>query len=58
MCTRPRWLKKVSVLQQPTLPEYSLEPARAYNVTLSILGVLILAGIAQLLVTIIREHRD
>jgi capsular polysaccharide transport system permease protein len=53
-----RMLKKISVLQVPTLPEYSLEPARLYTITLFILGTLILAGLAQLVLTIIREHRD
>jgi capsular polysaccharide transport system permease protein len=53
-----RILKKVSVLQAPTVPEYSLEPARLYTITLFALGTLILAGLAQLLATIIREHRD
>jgi capsular polysaccharide transport system permease protein len=53
-----RLLKKVSVVQQPTLPERSLEPARIYNITLFTLGALLVAGILQLLLTIIREHRD
>jgi capsular polysaccharide transport system permease protein len=53
-----RMLKKVSVLQRPALPEYSLEPARLYTITLFALGALMIAGIVQLIHTIIREHRD
>jgi capsular polysaccharide transport system permease protein len=53
-----RLLKKLSVVQQPTLPEYSVEPARLYSVTLYALVILLCAGIVQLLLTIIREHRD
>jgi capsular polysaccharide transport system permease protein len=53
-----RTLRKLSVLQQPTLPEYSAEPGRLYYSALFIIGILLLAGIAQLLLTIIREHRD
>ncbi len=53
-----RTLKKVSVLQQPTMPEFSLEPARLYNIVVYLMATLMLAGILQLLLVIIREHRD
>jgi capsular polysaccharide transport system permease protein len=53
-----RTLKKVSVIQSPTLPEYSMEPARLYNITLFLIGTLLLAGALNLLLIIIREHRD
>jgi capsular polysaccharide transport system permease protein len=53
-----RTLKKISVLQEPTRPEWSTEPGRLYYSTLFALGTLLLAGILQLLVSIIREHRD
>lgn len=53
-----RTLKKVSVIQAPTLPEYSLEPARLYNIVLYLIATLLLAGILNLLQIIIREHRD
>lgn len=53
-----RMLKKVSVLQEPTLPEFSMEPGRLYYSTLFALGTLFLFGILQMLIAIVREHRD
>lgn len=53
-----RTLKKVSVLQQPTLPQYPLEPRRFYNIIVFVLAALIIAGIIQLLAAIIRDHQD
>jgi len=53
-----RTLKKVSVLQTPTLPQYPLEPRRLYNIIVFVLAALILAGIIQLLAAIIRDHQD
>jgi len=53
-----RTIKKVTVLQSPTQPEYSMEPRRLYNTTVYILVILLLAGIANLLVAIIRDHKD
>lgn len=53
-----RTLKKVSVLQAPSLPQYAREPRRIYNITAFILAALILAGIIHLLAAIIRDHLD
>jgi len=53
-----RSIKKVSVLQSPTLPEYPMEPKRIYNITVFAIGVLVLAGIMHLFAAIIRDHRD
>lgn len=53
-----RTLKKVSVLQSPTRPQYPLEPRRIYNITVFAVSVLIIVGIVQMLVAIIRDHRD
>ena len=53
-----RTIKKVTVLQQATLPEYPLQPARLYNIVLSILVTLLAAGIVHLLAVIIRDHKD
>jgi capsular polysaccharide transport system permease protein len=53
-----RTLKKVSVVQEPTMPEFSLEPARLYNVATYVMATLMLTGIAHLLIVIVREHRD
>lgn len=53
-----RVLKKVSVIQSPTMPEYSMEPARLYNIAVFLIATLVLTGIFNLLLIIIREHRD
>ncbi|MBK7954977.1 MAG: chain-length determining protein [Candidatus Accumulibacter sp.] len=53
-----RNLKKVSLVQSPTLPQYPLEPRRIYNMLVFTLSVLVLAGIVQLLAAIIRDHKD
>lgn len=53
-----RTLKMVSVLQNPTLPQYPMEPRRIYNTAVFILATIMLAAIISLLSTIIREHRD
>lgn len=53
-----RTLKKVTMLQKPTEPEYPLEPRRLYNIVVFILVTLLLAGIVHLLAAIIRDHKD
>ncbi|WP_435626639.1 chain-length determining protein [Candidatus Ferrigenium straubiae] len=53
-----RTLKKVSVLQAPTEPQYPLEPRRLYNTVVFTLIALLLAGVVQLLDAIIRDHKD
>ena len=53
-----RTIKKVSVLQAPTLPESALEPRRFYNTLVFILVALLLAGVAHLLAAIVRDHKD
>ena len=53
-----RTIKKVSVLQSPTVPQYPLEPRRIYNITVFILMTLLVAGIIHLLAAIIRDHKD
>lgn len=53
-----RTLKKISILQTPTLPEYPMEPRRIYNIIVFALSVLVLAGIIHLFVAIIRDHQD
>lgn len=53
-----RKLKQVSVLQSPTLPEYPQEPRRLYN-TVVFAIIAILAGlILQMLVLIVKDHKD
>lgn len=53
-----RTLKKVSILQSPTLPEYPLEPRRLYNIVTFIIFILMLAGIIHLITAIVRDHKD
>ncbi len=53
-----RALRKVSVLQSPNLPEYPLEPRRIYNAVVFLIVSLLLAGLVNLIVIIIRDHRD
>lgn len=53
-----RNIKKVSVLQSPSRPEYPLEPRRLYNTVVFMLVALLLAGVAHLLAAIVRDHKD
>lgn len=53
-----RTLKKLSVLQQPNLPERSMRPQRLYKTSVWVLTILLLAGIAHLLMAVVRDHRD
>lgn len=53
-----RNLKKVSVLQTPTAPEYALEPRRLYNTVVFALSAALLAGLLNLLLAIVRDHKD
>ncbi len=53
-----RKLKQVSVLQSPLLPEYATEPERLYNTSIFAIITLFLAFIANMIMLIIRDHRD
>lgn len=53
-----RTLKKLSVLQQPNLPQDALEPRRLYTASVWVLTILLLAGILHLLLAIVRDHQD
>lgn len=53
-----RTLKKVSVLQEASLPEYPLQPRRIYNAIVTLLLGLVLAGIIKLLESIVMDHVD
>jgi capsular polysaccharide transport system permease protein len=53
-----RTIKKISVLQSATLPQYPLQPRRFYNIVVFILLTLLLSGIGHLLAAIIRDHKD
>ena len=53
-----RSIKKISVLQMPTRPDYPLEPRRIYNILIFVVVALLLAGILHLFTAIIRDHQD
>jgi len=53
-----RTLKKMSILQHPTLPEYPLQPERLYNIVVFILCTILIVGIISLLKAIILDHKD
>lgn len=53
-----RTLKKVQVLQSPNLPEQALQPRRLYTATVYALAALLVAGVLQLLLAIVRDHQD
>lgn len=50
--------KKVVIVQNPTLPEYSDQLNRAYNALVYSLLAFLLAGITHLILAIVREHKD
>ena len=53
-----RKLKQVSVLQSPLLPEYATKPDRLYNASVFAIVTLFLTFIANMMMLIIRDHRD
>ncbi|MGR7921051.1 chain-length determining protein [Zobellella denitrificans] len=53
-----RKLKQVSVLQSPLLPEYSTKPERLYNASIFAIVALFMAFIFNMLIIIVRDHRD
>lgn len=53
-----RQLKQISIIQSPTLPEYSTSPRRLYNVTLFAILIFMGTVIVHMLVQIVRDHRD
>jgi capsular polysaccharide transport system permease protein len=53
-----RTLKQVSVLQEPTLPQYAMEPRRVYNITVFAILAVFVALIVHMFAAIIRDHRD
>ncbi len=53
-----RTLKKISVFQTPTMPDFPLKPQRFYNTLVSLMLAATLAGVVALLGSIIRDHVD
>ena len=53
-----RTINKVSILQQPTQPEDSLQPRRLYRTVLFTILAFLCAGLVSLLTLIVRDHKD
>ena len=53
-----RTLQQVSILQNPTRPEYSTSPRRVYNITVFVILAVLSGLVAHLLMAIVRDHRD
>ncbi|GHB11306.1 chain-length determining protein [Salinicola rhizosphaerae] len=53
-----RKLKQVSVLQTPTLPEYPEQPERLYNCVVFAVIALFITLILNMLILIVKDHRD
>tara|TARA_R110001583_G_scaffold127562_1_gene279202 strand:+ start:2644 stop:3729 length:1086 start_codon:yes stop_codon:yes gene_type:complete len=53
-----RKLKQVSILQTPTIPEYSIEPRRSHNIAVFTILAILASIITHLISAIIRDHRD
>lgn len=53
-----RKLKQVSVLQAPTFPQYPEKPERIYDITVFAVIALFITLIVNMLILIIKDHRD
>ncbi|EPJ44443.1 MAG: hypothetical protein OFPII_34760 [Osedax symbiont Rs1] len=53
-----RKLKHISIIQNPTLPEYPIKPQRIYNIVTFVVMALFLSLITQMIILIIKDHRD
>ncbi|CCG96016.1 Capsular polysaccharide export system inner membrane protein KpsE, polysaccharide copolymerases PCP familly [Marinobacter nauticus ATCC 49840] len=53
-----RKLKQVSILEYPTLAQYPEKPERLYNIAVVTVFALLFATIGQLVIAVIRDHRD
>jgi len=53
-----RTLKQVSILQSASVPEYATEPRRLYNASVFAIIALFATFILNMIILIIRDHRD
>lgn len=53
-----RKLKQISVLQQPTMPEYAVEPRRIKAMMIFTFFAMCIAALIHLVMLVIRDHRD
>jgi len=50
--------RQIITIQKPTYPEYPEQPKRIYNITMSIVICVFIALIMNMLILIIRDHKD
>jgi capsular polysaccharide transport system permease protein len=53
-----RTIKKMSIVQQPSLPEYPMEPRRVFNTLMFIIYAIVFTAFMQLVLAIIKDHKD
>lgn len=53
-----RKLKQLSTLQSPTMPQYPEQPERLYNIVVFAVIALFIALIVNMLILIVKDHRD
>ncbi|MCK8066947.1 chain-length determining protein [Cobetia sp. 1CM21F] len=53
-----RKLKQLSILQKPTYPEYSVLPERGYNIILFAVALIFISITINMVVLIIKDHKD
>ena len=53
-----RLIKNVGILQSPSKPQYALKPERVYNITATVVVMLLVLGMLQLLKAVILDHVD
>lgn len=53
-----RLIKNVGILQSPSKPQYAMKPERLYNISATIVVMLLVLGMLQLLKAVILDHVD
>ena len=53
-----RLIKNVGILQSPSKPQYALKPEKLYNITATLVVMLMILGMLQLLKAVILDHVD
>lgn len=53
-----RLIKNVGILQSPSKPQYAMKPERLYNISATIVVMLLILGMLQLLKAVILDHVD
>ena len=53
-----RTIKAMSVIQPPTLPDSAIRPHRLYNTVLVALVMALVLGLLNLIIAVVRDHRD